>query len=398
MPIAAWIILARPKAYINGFFLCNRGMVGLGLISYPLYLWHWILLSFAQIWGPIFIEQKIILLLVSLLLSCLTYFFVEKPLRAHFSVQKKALTLALCMAIILGVGYLLNQNGFEQRQINQINTYEASAQDGGDGGQLEKGCGLSDSGLSNFFYGCLQDRREGVKFAIIGDSHAMSLFPGLVGTSTANNRWLAIFGPGGPQNLRPYLSNTRSNVSAKDSLYTDKAVEQINQNPNIQVVLLTFSSNSLLPSMANASEQDQQEAYKGFNSIIKKFISSNKKVVLLIDNPHLAQPQDCYHRQIGIATLDQFNKINPECTISIGKFQEIQEKYRKVLHDLAEAHSRDVFVFDATPYLCSAEEGICSYKKDGRRMYLYSDHLSDYAAGKVGEPINQYIRSIKRSK
>jgi peptidoglycan/LPS O-acetylase OafA/YrhL len=395
---ASCIIFAGPQAYINRFFLSNQVMVGLGLISYPLYLWHWVLLSFAQIWGPIFIEQKILLLLVSLLLSCLTYFYVEKPLRAHFSVQKKALILAFCMAVILGIGCLLNQNGFEQRQVNQINAYEASAQDGADGEYLEQGCGLSDLSLGNFFYGCLQDKRGGVKFAIIGDSHAMSLFPGLVRTSTKSNRWLAIYGPGGPQNFRPYLSNTRDNVSAKDSVYTDQAVEQISQNPQIQAVLLTFSSNSLLPSMANASMQDQQEAYRGFDSIITELIRSNKKVVLLIDNPHLAQPQDCYHRQVGIAAMDQFGKINPECIISIEKFEAIQEKYRKVLHNLSVAHPGEAFVFDATPYLCSAEEGVCSYKKNGRRMYAYSDHLSDYAAGKVGEPLNQYLRSIKSVK
>ena len=395
---AACIIMAGPNAWINRYFLSNRVMVSLGLVSYPLYLWHWVLLSYAQIWGPIFIEQKIFLLLASLVLSCLTFYLIEKPLRKHFSVQRKALGLVICMAIVFAFGYILQGNGFVQRQVNQVNIYETSGEDGGDGGQLVQGCGLSDASLSNYFYGCLQDKRETAKFAIIGDSHAMSLFPGLVRTSSAGNRWLAIYGPGGPQNLRPYLSNARENVSAKDSLYTDKAVDQISRNHNIQVVLLTFSSNSLLPSMATASEQDQAQAFKGLNSIIAKLVASNKKVVLVIDNPHLAQPQDCFHRKLGILAMDEFKRIHPECEMPIKQFEDLQKKYRKVLSDLALSNPQAVFVFDTTPYLCSRSDGICSYQKDGRRMYSYGDHISDYAAGKVGEPLNQFLVNISRGK
>lgn len=395
---AACIIMAGPNAWINRYFLSNRFMVGLGLVSYPLYLWHWVLLSYAQIWGPIYIEQKIFLLFASLLLSCLTYFLLEKPLRKHFSVQKKALTLVFCMAIVFVLGYILQGNGFAQRQVNQVNLYEVSGEDGGDGGQLVQGCGLSAPSLSKFFYGCLQDKRETAKFAIIGDSHAMSLFPGLVRTSSAGNRWMAIYGPGGPQNLRPYLSNTRDNVSAKDSLYTDKAVEQISSNKSIQAVLLTFSSNSLLPSMANASKQDQAQAFKGLDSIITKLVASNKKVVLVIDNPHLAQPQDCFHRKLGISAMDEFKRIHPECEMPIKQYEELQQKYRRVLSDLALSNPQAVFVFDSTPYLCSMSDGICSYQKDGRRMYSYGDHISDYAAGKVGEPLNQFLVDISHRK
>lgn len=395
---AACIIMAGPTAWLNRFLLSNRLMVGLGLVSYPLYLWHWVLLSFAQIWGPIFAEQKVLLLITSLTLSCLTYFFIEKPLKKHYSVRKKALGLIFCMVIVFAFGMTLQGNGFGSRQVSKVNSYEVSGEDGGDGGQVIQGCGLSDQNLSKYFYGCLQDKREAAKFAIIGDSHAMSLFPGLVRSSSAGGRWMAIYGPGGPQNLRPYLSNARDNVSAKDSLYTDRAVNQISQNKNLQVVLLMFSSNSLLPSMANASEQDQVQAFNGFNSIVEKLVKSNKKVVLVIDNPHLAQPQDCFHRKVGISVMDGMKRINPECEMPIQQFEDLQKKYRRVLSDLAYANPGAVFVFDTTPYLCSTPDGVCSYQKDGRRMYSYGDHISDYAAGVVGTPLNQYAREISGKK
>ena len=395
---ATLLIAAGPRAWINQYFLASRPMVALGLISYPLYLWHWILLSYAQIWGPVFIVQRLALVALSVMLAWLTYLLIERPLRNNDSVKKKALLLLLGMTLVLACALVFSKNGFEQRPLNQITQFEFSGEDGGNGGYQEDGCGLSDSSLNHFFASCLQDKREPAQFALIGDSHATSLWPGLIRTSLPEHRWLTINGPGGPQNMRPYLSNARQNVSAKDSLYTDKAVEQLIANPNIKVVLFTFSSNSLLPSMADASEYDQAEAYKGLDSVVTKLISNHKKVVLLVDNPHLAAPQDCFHRKVGISVLDSFNQIEPACEMPIDQYLAFTAKYRAILNKLALAHPNAVYVFDATPYLCSEEQDICSYQKEGRRMYSYGAHVSDYAAGKVGESINLYIPGVVSKK
>ena len=43
------MIASGPHAWINNKLLATRGLVAIGLISYPLYLWHWPLLSFIRI-------------------------------------------------------------------------------------------------------------------------------------------------------------------------------------------------------------------------------------------------------------------------------------------------------------------------------------------------------------
>ncbi|MBB3222338.1 acyltransferase family protein [Pseudoduganella umbonata] len=79
---AVLVIAAGPAAFINRFILGNRLMVGLGLISYPLYLWHWPLLVFGRILnGNMSKEMRFGLIVAAVMLAWATYHIVEKKLR-----------------------------------------------------------------------------------------------------------------------------------------------------------------------------------------------------------------------------------------------------------------------------------------------------------------------------
>src|SRR5262249_9483555 len=77
------IISAGPEAWINRVILSIRVLVWLGLISYPLYLWHWPLLSFARIIQGVPPSPSMVctVVLLSIALAWLTYQIVEKPVR-----------------------------------------------------------------------------------------------------------------------------------------------------------------------------------------------------------------------------------------------------------------------------------------------------------------------------
>ncbi|MDH2432994.1 acyltransferase family protein [Pokkaliibacter sp. MBI-7] len=79
---AALLIVFGQHSHIGRLLLSQPSMVYLGLISYPLYLWHWPLLSFGRIIKP-FHGNKLTLLLLALaaLLAVLTYHLLERPLR-----------------------------------------------------------------------------------------------------------------------------------------------------------------------------------------------------------------------------------------------------------------------------------------------------------------------------
>ena len=78
-----FMILAGPGAGLNRFVLSHKLVVWFGLISFPLYLWHWPILSFGRIvyFDDPPLNFKILAIMVSMLLAWLTMHFVEKPLR-----------------------------------------------------------------------------------------------------------------------------------------------------------------------------------------------------------------------------------------------------------------------------------------------------------------------------
>ena len=84
---AASCIAAGPGGVLNKYLLSNRVMVWVGLISYPLYLWHWPLLSYARIvtGGEPPLELRVVLVVASVMLAWATYRFLERFVKLHLS-------------------------------------------------------------------------------------------------------------------------------------------------------------------------------------------------------------------------------------------------------------------------------------------------------------------------
>ena len=104
LPVAGafFIILAGPEASFNRILLMNRPAIWFGLISYPLYLWHWPILSFmAIVDGDLpHRDARLIAMCSSVLLAWLTYQFVEKRIRNHHSKLVVPVLLIAAIAII----------------------------------------------------------------------------------------------------------------------------------------------------------------------------------------------------------------------------------------------------------------------------------------------------------
>jgi peptidoglycan/LPS O-acetylase OafA/YrhL len=96
-----FLLLAGQSGWINRRVLSTKTLVSIGLISYPLYLWHWILLSMtAVVAGHMSAMHRSLLVLCSFALATITYWLIEKPVRQKLNTGKTALILLAFMAAI----------------------------------------------------------------------------------------------------------------------------------------------------------------------------------------------------------------------------------------------------------------------------------------------------------
>jgi peptidoglycan/LPS O-acetylase OafA/YrhL len=123
----AAMIFSGPHVWVNRIILSNKAFVWLGLISYPLYLWHWPLLSFARIVeGEVpSLGIRIALVALSLVLAWLTYRFIERPIRFGRHPKIAVSVLALLMVIVGFIGFnTYGRDGLEFRQAHKIGIIE----------------------------------------------------------------------------------------------------------------------------------------------------------------------------------------------------------------------------------------------------------------------------------
>jgi peptidoglycan/LPS O-acetylase OafA/YrhL len=121
---SALLISAGPQSVFNRSLLSHQVAVWIGKISYPLYLWHWPLLSFALILNndePTSRNVRTGLVLLSVVLAYLTYKFIETPIREQRKISTRSLIGAFASVGVLAAAVLLF-NGLPSRAANNDKT------------------------------------------------------------------------------------------------------------------------------------------------------------------------------------------------------------------------------------------------------------------------------------
>jgi peptidoglycan/LPS O-acetylase OafA/YrhL len=119
---SALMIAAGARAVANRVILAHPVAVWIGLISYPLYLWHWPLLAFARIRssGVPPASLRLGLLALSVILAWATYRLIERPLRFGARTRAAVPALAVAMSIICAAGAaIFMDDGVFTRPINR---------------------------------------------------------------------------------------------------------------------------------------------------------------------------------------------------------------------------------------------------------------------------------------
>ncbi|APJ03182.1 hypothetical protein AXG55_04395 [Silvanigrella aquatica] len=399
----AFLISAGDKAWINRYALSNEILRWFGTISYPLYLWHWPLLSFlyiAQSGAPSPI-LRIIAVFMSIFLSWLTYKYIEIPIRFGNKERLKPIILSTLMLLIgiIGLNTFI-RDGLQSRSI--VKYSQDSGEEGNDEKKSINQCGISNETEKKVFAHCLSDSRETPKYALLGDSKAAALYGGLVRTSLEKGRWLFI-GGSAKSITAPVPILTDNEIYKKYQIPSQIALRAISENKNIKDVVLVIAVRAIFQldaySVDNSPNNNYDTAYDGLNKAIDILLHSGKNIVILIDNPTLADPKNCIKRITKFHIMNNYitNKSNPDCEISIKNHLSLSQKYLSLIHNINLKNPDKIKIFDTLKYMCDFKNGICSSHKNGRLMYSYGDHISDYAAGLIGADLNKFLMTTPPS-
>ncbi len=393
------LIAAGPGGLFNRTILSSKPLVWFGLISFPLYLWHWPLLSLVEILqdepAP---ALRGFLALLAVALAWLTYRFVETPVRHGSSRKRTAVALGALMVIAGCAGFATYQlDGLRSRAVVAQNIDPDTGFDGG-WPEYATDCDFVGPEQKDLFY-CAVDARGMPRFALIGDSKAGALFPGLFRTSSAGGTWLFIgSGDGGP--LLPVLSDHLI-YSGYNSKAVEDAIAVVGAMESIDTVVIATATRALFNLGVDDSieglpgSNNLEPALEGLDAAVRRIVSAGKHVVLLVDNPTLPPKEDCIDRTTSSALVNRL-LIRPSsrnCHLPLARHRQLSRKYRDLLLEIERRHPGNVSVFDATGILCDEAGGICSPTKGGRLLYGITDHISDYAATLVGRALNEFLAS-----
>jgi peptidoglycan/LPS O-acetylase OafA/YrhL len=399
---AALMIGCGPQTLTARRIFSLRAIVWVGLISFPLYLWHWPLLTFARIISSAMptAQVRVAAVVLSVVLSWATYRLIEKPLRFHPRVKTITGALVASMIAIGLVGYVtFEKDGIDSRKVVQMNTDVKTGDEGGSNGWVQDSCGISDNQVTNLFDSCLEDNRETPRFALIGDSKAQALIGGFIRTSTENGRWLFMGGNSESGGSVPLISDEPE--FERFQKFARIAVDSVARNSNVDVVVLQGAVRAMFgiadeTSFAMLPDSPYYDIVtEGLRNSITILTEAGKKVVLYIDNPPLPNPEDCLQRKTTIEVLNRLLvKPNPQCEMPIQTFIDQTAKYYLMFEQLKQEFPGQVDIFDATEIFCGSEDRICRHVRWERFMYSYTDHPSDYAAGIVGLNLNPFLETF----
>ena len=380
--------------------LSTKLFVGIGLISYSLYLWHYPLFAFIKTTGLVMGNMTFKLLLIPILLICsvISYHFVEKPFRNKKNSIKNILILIFISSLILISYnlYVIYKDGIKNRlpEFFQKNLSEE---------------------VDNFHQ---KDNTQ--KVVLIGDSHSGSLEFKL--NEEIKKKDLSLF----RFHTSMYLTDfnyVNKKTNRIDEIFVDNNVKIDNfleENSNLIVVfhqrwalhfLETYFVNEEVYKKVNNLEyssylepintetktsslrERQQYIKEGLISQINKIINQGHKLVLVYPVPEVGVDPYRY-----LFKKYNFNKNLFKNSIPIfsGSYEVYKKRNKLVFEILDSIKNENIYRVYPHSYFCDKQiENRCITNDKNNIFYYDGDHLSIQGSKLVVDGIMKEIEKIE---
>jgi peptidoglycan/LPS O-acetylase OafA/YrhL len=327
------LILTGPQTFLHRRLLSSRPFVGLGLISYPLYLWHWVLLALGHLLAPALpAKGRLALIALSFVLAVLTTRYIEQPIRFGSPPKLRLQFLCAFMLVmgLLGLGVYAGEG--IPRRFKDPRQQMAT--------QLPSGHKEADAACVGPLLGldfCRTIGGEIPKVALIGDSHSLHLVEGL---KDAGLTFMLVGRGGCPPFLDAGLGGGQCPIGALNSAY-----DEVLRHSEIKTVIIAGrfglywhgqipvenrKSQALDFPLLGPSDGNNPTVFAAqAEATVKALVEHGKQVVWVLDVPELGfDPHQCIRRPDGLS------RPKERCGIPWAVHQERTDAYKRALDPL----------------------------------------------------------------
>jgi len=373
----AALLISTGGSWVNNNILSHRVLVWFGLISYPLYLWHWPLLSFGRIVqnGELAASERLGLMALAVMLAFLTYRYYEKYLRHQGSKVAATLFIGMC-----AIGYLgWNIHVREGLDFRYEEIMKKPPEMGRDFIKWENKnmypIGVCDP---DFVYPgariCLQSKAaEKPDTVVFGDSHAFNAYWGIAKSLGSEKHIVKLIGRGG---CTFFLYHNDGDC---DQTF-ERQVQWMTKDETVKNVFVVHRN--IIQN--NTSAEDIADYQQRIDSLFERLVSHKKRVVYLY-----SVPEDRINPQLCGGNLPFGRKVDPSgCNFPLSREVEIQRTNRVIVFSLLKKYPT-IEVFDPSEVLCKG--GLCKTISNGKSIWMDDNHISESASYLQGEAIARAI-------
>ncbi len=351
------LILFSQDSMMAKKVLGNPLMVGIGIISYPLYLWHWPLISFGQIMtnGRLTPFYKFLLIFAAVVLAYLTYRCLERYLR--YGSKKITIILLIILIFIASQGWsVYSRDGLSFREKHVKDSF------GGRPPQVDQAC------LKHFEQYAPKFCRSSVdplpvEVLLIGDSIAHNNYEGLAASYKLEGKPFAMVGwPG----QKPLLMDSLGKPENESSELMHRLILGIQKDPNIKTVILAMRTSNI---------SDSSHLLMQLNKTISEIRSYGKEIIFIHTPPEINfDPIEC----IGMPPFRPVLRAN--CSLAVNDIPDQYFQLRNQFNKLFK--SMEVQTFDPYPAICQNNNCLVKFD-DGNLLYREKGYLTTSGSIKV---------------
>ena len=413
---AVLVIFAGSKGFVSKLFLMNPLAAWFGLISYPLYLWHWPIFSFLEILegGTPHRYLRIAAIFVSIFLAWLTFKLVENPIRKQAISNRLSISLLLLVGLIGALGLLAYNGSITSSVSNAVKSIDSSD-------VIQFDFPFADSELSRvkpqeisekeacfssleipkdskIRYCSLNDFDKFPQVALIGDSHSAAAFEGTSYYFSKDHN-LSVVNLAG--RLFSNVVNAPKGSESERNVYLGgfEVADYLDRRKDIKNIVmvargffyLNWAENFSIPNRNISSKEDVFVV--GIRELLERFADRN--IIFVFENPTLMLDPRVCKSQRPIKPLSLYlrgSEARDVCSITREEDDAIHKRYIQKVSDVLRDFPNVVAV-DPRDLLCDEEN--CYTSASGRVLYSDKNHLNRNGSYLQGKQISDTFRSFK---